>query len=637
MLPPHLDPLAPPEYCSPPAPSGHSCKQKRRPTLVVAYLRLKQEMSRSLRSSTGCTLCKTRRKKCDETKPQCLRCLASGRPCRYEYVRHPRSDGRRPKRTQPPPCSAPEGSAIGTQNVSAGLVDATAGSCFMPPISGESTAVPYSNVLGTSSNEICPNSNVVVPRGSVNPIFQPSAFPFHPWQQLPVLDLTSSSLASPDPALLTAGVIPVTTSLTPQELTMPWYKSEYQDQASDPEGVRPLLCTVLTLDKNVKDNTLPFVLHCYSQWAIARVFEPLKIAHAMREQVISQFSSKNTRTRTILIANVMDIFAKKLAIDGARKFILDQLVSDALTSGSSFMAETPSEPSLDRFNAMRTLGNMLETFALQIFTQPLAVCIQTLDCAAPIFRRACSEPAGQLVNLPNILLESNINLPYFANLDIIQSVTTGRPTYFQYEVPFSLELCEHVYRLQDSGLQWHLGFPVQFVLLFAWINSLCETSETSNNSQLVAWIETNLPQIKVVIDESGDPLLRIGRMVVLECWRSAVLIYLYMVLCKADAQDPRVIKAHRGFMRLVRGVKPRRNPDAHLSPPMVIAGVVTTKERDRETLRQRILGVQEFREQGTVGNDYMLQLEDVWARTRDEGRPAVWYDLRIACFRITGR
>ncbi|KAJ1304075.1 hypothetical protein OPQ81_008480 [Rhizoctonia solani] len=560
MLPPHLDPLAPPEYCSPPAPSGHSCKQKRRPTLVVAYLRLKQEMSRSLRSSTGCTLCKTRRKKCDETKPQCLRCLASGRPCRYEYVRHPRSDGRRPKRTQPPPCSAPEGSAIGTQNVSAGLVDATAGSCFMPPISGESTAVPYSNVLGTSSNEICPNSNVVVPRGSVNPIFQPSAFPFHPWQQLPVLDLTSSSLASPDPALLTAGVIPVTTSLTPQELTMPWYKSEYQDQASDPEGVRPLLCTVLTLDKNVKDNTLPFVLHCYSQWAIARVFEPLKIAHAMREQVISQFSSKNTRTRTILIANVMDIFAKKLAIDGARKFILDQLVSDALTSGSSFMAETPSEPSLDRFNAMRTLGNMLETFALQIFTQPLAVCIQTLDCAAPIFRRACSEPAGQLVNLPNILLESNINLPYFANLDIIQSVTTGRPTYFQYEVPFSLEF-------------------------------------------------TDLPLHGAHI----------------------------IVLCKADAQDPRVIKAHRGFMRLVRGVKPRRNPDAHLSPPMVIAGVVTTKERDRETLRQRILGVQEFREQGTVGNDYMLQLEDVWARTRDEGRPAVWYDLRIACFRITGR
>ncbi|CAE6411847.1 hypothetical protein ACGC1H_003165 [Rhizoctonia solani] len=576
-------------------------------------------MPASLRSTTGCRLCKTRRKKCDESKPECLRCVASGKSCNYEYVvENSGRGGNRVKRTKPGPRTTSEGPAVASRNISACLTGGSLASSSTPPISEQS------NLLGSGGDDIYESNRVVSHRGAT-PLSLPSASLVHPWQLL-----SGPNPTSPSPI----DTVSTTTSPTLQE---PMILLD-EDEDSDPEGIRPLICTILTVDKNVKDNTLPFVLHCYSRWAIARVFEPLKIAHAMREQIVAQFSSENTRTRTILIANVMDMFARNLVIDGARQFIVDQLVSDGRQSGSSFMATSPSASMLDRHNATRTLDSMLEVFSLQIFTQSLADCIQSLDYAAPIFRRACPEPPGQPVNLANLVLESNISLQYFANLDIIHSVTTGRPTYFQYEVPFSLQLCEQAYWLQEGySLQWQLGFPVQFVLLFAFIGSLCETPGASNNPELIAWIETNLSQIQIAIDVSGDPLLRIGRMVVQECWRFAVLIYLYMTLCKADAHDPRVMRAQKGFMRLVRGVKPRRNPDAHLSPPMVVAGVVSIEERDRETLRQRILGVQEFTEQGTVGNDYMLELEEVWARTRNEGRPAVWSDLRMACFQVTGR
>ena len=93
--------------------------------------------------------------------------------------------------------------------------------------------------------------------------------------------------------------------------------------------------------------------------------------HAMREQVITQFSSEDTRIRTILIANVMDMFAKNFTIDGARKSILTQLASDVTQSGATFMATPPSfVPALDRQNAIRTLDNMLEVrpFSYQNFT-----------------------------------------------------------------------------------------------------------------------------------------------------------------------------------------------------------------------------------------------------------------------------
>ncbi|KEP45865.1 fungal zn(2)-cys(6) binuclear cluster domain protein [Rhizoctonia solani 123E] len=338
----------------------------------------------------------------------------------------------------------------------------------------------------------------------------------------------------------------------------------------------------------------------------------------MREQVIAQFSSDTTRNRTILIANVMDMFAKKQAIDDNSKTILNRLVLDGQQSGVYSTVTPPSfMPDWDRQNAMHRLDSMLEIFSLQVSTQSISACLQSLDYAAPVFRRACSEPPEQPVNLANLMLQSNLDLRHFVALDIIQSVTTGRPTYIRYEVPFSLELCEKIYQVQDGiGLQWLHGFPDQFILLFGWIISLCEMPG-GNNAELIAWVETCLPQIRIALDESGDPGLRIGRMVVQECWRFAVLIFLYMALGQAHADDPRVIRAQKGFMRLVRGVKPGRNPDAYLFAPIIIV-VATTLAQDQDTLRQRILGVRECTEPGTVGNDVMLELEDVWARARDQ-------------------
>ncbi|CAE6492131.1 unnamed protein product [Rhizoctonia solani] len=55
----------------------------------------------SIRSTTGCYACKSRRKKCDEAKPKCLRCTKTGGNCEYEYLA---PTGRSTKkRTRPAP------------------------------------------------------------------------------------------------------------------------------------------------------------------------------------------------------------------------------------------------------------------------------------------------------------------------------------------------------------------------------------------------------------------------------------------------------------------------------------------------------------------------------------------------------
>ncbi|CAE6451094.1 unnamed protein product [Rhizoctonia solani] len=392
----------------------------------------------------------------------------------------------------------------------------------------------------------------------------------------------------------------------------------------DPEGIHVVLCINMTMDKNLKENSIPFVLQSYSQWAIVSIFEPLKIAHALRDHVIEQFSSEDTRTKTILIANVMSMFAKNPLVDSTGTSVVSYLASKVREDVGSFMATPPSSViTLDRRNAMRVLDHTLEIMTLQVNTRSLAACIQSVVDAAPVFRRACSEPPGQPLNLANMLLDPGLNLRHFAATDILASVATGRPTCFKYEIAFSAELCERMFQLQENyGLQWLHGLPDQFIMIFAWINSLCETQGASVDADLVTRIETEIIHAKIALDQAEDPALRIGRTIVREGWRHATLIYLYMVLCKADANDSRVVRALKNFMRLVNGIKPGRIPDTYLANPMIIAGVAACKERDRRTIRQRILNVPECSVPETAGYDAVLELEDVWARTRNEGRAA---------------
>ncbi|KAJ1301462.1 hypothetical protein OPQ81_008719 [Rhizoctonia solani] len=593
------------------------------------------------RSTTGCTACKRKHRKCDEGKPHCRRCTIANEPCQYEYIEHPSHLPHLIQRTKPAPRTLPKLSPPASPDnlVSFELPDTSflAPFAYHDPLTsadfGPSDAQGNSINLDTNltaSSEFTVDSLTL----STTPLLLNSLFN----------QTTTSCLAQSltQPAFGIPLSTPVQTSGARKRPERPLcfdnWKSEITED-HDPEGIQTLLCIAPTMDRNVKDNSLPFVLQCYSQWAIVSIFEPRKIAHAMREQIIEQFTSEDTRKRVILMANVMNVFAKNLKIDEAGASIVNHLAGEVRGNVRSFMATQPSSSDmLDRQASMHALDNTLEILTLQINTQSLAACIQSMEDAAPVFRRACSEPPGQPLNIANILLEPGLNLRHFVSLDVMGSLTTGRPTSFKYKVAYSAELCERMFQLQENhGLQWLHGLPDQFILILVWINSLCETSGASVDPKLVNWVETEILQVKFALDQSEDPALRIGRMVVRECWRKTVLIYLYMVLCGADASDTRVIRVVKNFMRLVKGIKPGRNTDTYLVNPMIIAGLAARKQRDRSTLRQRILSVPECSTPGTAGYDAILQLEDIWARTKNEGRAAVWSDLRVACFRIVGK
>ncbi|CAE6464736.1 unnamed protein product [Rhizoctonia solani] len=490
----------------------------------------------------------------------------------------------------------------------------------------------------------------------------PSSHPFSTFTQsdlgdVHVPDSTSSeadclsqrmtSLKAPDPMAHTDKMITACKSHScPTLPSRPKLNSSFLDlgkdeegKDDDPEGVRQLMWVSPTMDAHAPDNFLPLVLQNFAQWVPLVMFEPLKIIHCTKQLITGYFSSSDaSRARIMLVGRVLGMLLNNPVLDNKGQSIVYLLRTDLNRETSLYISMRPSlEPGITRIQAGHLLIKHLENITMQAPVYPLSAIFCLLRDAAPIFRYACIDPPGLPVYLPGILMETGFDLRHFVSLDVVLSVTSGRPTSCEYEIGSSLELCDRLLRYQGYyGFQWLHGVPDQFILLLAWINTLYVRQGVNVEPRVLAQIESDLSNIELFPVDSTDPALKIGRTVVQECWRYAAYVYLCMTLYGAHSKDPRVERALKGFMRLVNSVNPGRNPDGFLAVPMIIAGVAASKQRDRATIRRRILGLQECQNPASSWNDHVRILEDVWTRTSTEGRAAKWPDLRIACQKVTG-
>ncbi|KEP49136.1 putative fungal Zn(2)-cys(6) binuclear cluster domain protein [Rhizoctonia solani 123E] len=627
----------------------------------------------SIRSATGCYACKTRRKKCDETKPKCLRCMKSRIDCEYSYL--PTVGRSTKKKTRP----APRPMSEHAKKIEKQKLNST-----IP----ESTDAPeaLNNHVGLFDHPLIPSLDISLPSDSDweavlhLPATVPSLDPLE-IQALPCssvvsqqpLALPTANLTSAQASLLNAlfslgeanhlqqSNFPSTHALTPyveQNAPTPdfydltpysrhalisdsqLYESEGPGDDEDIEGVVEIFIqSPLVLDRTLDSNSLPFVLQSFAQWFPWAVFDPLKIIHAAKDAIITQFSQSPTaHSRILLISELMAMLTKSWTLDEQGKSRLQLLRGGIWQNLMGYQAQRWPLSEEERQRANAALDHTLELITIQVITTPLSTTLHLLQAAAPVFLSACAPPHPP--HLLEILLEPGINLRNFAAADIATSVMTGKPLLCRYHIPWSLELCDEFMRKRENqGLQWLLGIPDQFIMLFGYMARLKEDAEAAGtfvSARIIQGIEEDMREISILPCESRDASLAIGRMVVQECWREAVFIYLYMALCGAHALDPRVAKAQKGFMKLVNGIRPGRKPDAFLVIPMLIAGVAITKPSHRQVIRSRILGLPNCATPNTAGHDSLLILEDVWAWTEMEGRVARWEDLREACRRVTG-
>ncbi|CAE6402657.1 unnamed protein product [Rhizoctonia solani] len=402
------------------------------------------------------------------------------------------------------------------------------------------------------------------------------------------------------------------------------------------EGAEQTMCIAPTMDPNTRDNTLPFVLQCYARWVNLAVFDPRNVVDLLKNSIIEQFMrSQGERTRIILLANVIGILGKTINLNSKTLSLVSFLRTEAHEKLAKFVSpRSEDNHEVGMRDALLVLDFMTEVILIQRYCSPITTALGLMEAAGPVFRRACPEPPGEPVNLPRVLA-SGINLRHFATNDVIVSITTGRPMIIRYDVTYPPDILPQITD-RHYGLRWLHGISDQCIILLARINILSEDSGFLVNQDIVAEIENDIQNAWCPSESSDEPLLTIMKYLVRECWVITMHVYLYMVLCRRSANDPEVVKLVNSFIRLLESVRPSRMPDSFLCIPMIIVGVSAFRKVDRAVIRRRMLGLQEVATPGACGYDALSTVLDVWSSADLENRPAVWSDLRVATYRVTG-
>ncbi|QRW25994.1 26S proteasome non-ATPase regulatory subunit 6 [Rhizoctonia solani] len=653
----------------------------------------------NIRSINGCYTCKNRKKKCDETHPQCLRCIGMGIQCGgYPPLENPDSRGvmRRARPILPATgtkrgttfkmvmpgstkYTASHVSSSTTSSVAAGrsqttneernistepqgqmstfsqfpdppsqpghssTADTTQTSLMQQPVvptqsrdmgyaTGQLPASSDRRPHGSSSGSSAGASSLEIvhshtpsnhleevhihpSQGQPGPAYGVPAFE-HTWNELSVptqsrpldsLFSVSASGSGSGSGSRSSGSLP-SLSFSPSE------DEESASDDEDPEGVGIVMCTIPTPDPHAQSNTLPFVLQSYARWANFSVFEPSRIAYQLRDNILARFSSSQaSRNRVILIANAITAIGRDAKFTIRSTSIVAILYDEAQQSIAHVTSKQPaSRRELDIPLASMSFDHLSRCSSYNVGHWGQG----TLWVSCMLPHRYFDEL------VPSLQSSWLASLAYCWNLHSIIDNSLRAMSSLPSE-----ETWDRIAR--EDGLQWLRGLPGQFLVLLAWINGLCEEFGTNVDPQILAEIETRIRSARFAPGVSSDPILTVRRLAVKECWRQTVFVYLYMALCGAGADDPRVAQAVKAFTRIINGVKPGHNPDTFLLIPMHVVGVAARRRKDRDSIRRRIFGLQKGANSGTPPHTALLKLTDIWERTEVENRAAVWSDLRV--------
>ncbi|KAH7345561.1 hypothetical protein B0J17DRAFT_43019 [Rhizoctonia solani] len=350
------------------------------------------------RSTTGCFACKIKHKKCDETKPNCLRCQKSHIECPgYMYIQDTKRPGRK-LRTLPAPRTVGRFRALTLQET---LLANTEGPHLRLQDQSTRTGDPMtdqalyrmpSTFLGANVGKRPEDIHIWNPlpfSSSINGPLQHSTIDFYSSHGLPVNPASSDpvrtlpdiSQALPTTSDQASGFLhslncvpPPNSDLSPQGARpainpnvslVGWSQPgtegqddvtthDNQDQEEEALGVS---CPELVLDKTAQSNALPFVLQGYASWISQTALEPKKIMDIARDFVFSQFKDgEQSRWIIVLLANVGSRIGSVELMEGKYNAMISVLHSAVRRR----MAAVKSRPDPTRLELASALDSALE-------------------------------------------------------------------------------------------------------------------------------------------------------------------------------------------------------------------------------------------------------------------------------------
>ncbi|CUA67889.1 hypothetical protein RSOLAG22IIIB_07579 [Rhizoctonia solani] len=404
---------------------------------------------------------------------------------------------------------------------------------------------------------------------------------------------------------------------TSPQLTQASQLDDDVDGSDDLEEVQAAVIGFLSLDPTVESNGLAFVLQGCGTWVSYSAFQPLSVAQVARNDIIRTYvMGEKPRQILHLVINTVNELVRSAEYDPAE--------SRCFRAAEAIFRQRLAEAGT-RIESSHGL-NQQQANEVMLF-------ISFMQLVAPIFRRACPDPLDGLINLPTLFATTHPIFQHYIRMDAFLAMLTVRPMFFRYTVCFTPEAPESLFsRVEGSYSACRFGISDRLIMMFAYMNGLFEDFGSYVPQYLIDELEQDIKRMKPIVGALTEPFLMIGRMAVQQAWFQAALIYLYMGLCGCDSTDGRVVTVRSRFHKLLASTKPRRIIDSFLVLPLVLLGVATESQEERNMIRRRMLAVPECARPGRMGNDFVRILENIWSKRR----PMVWSDLRQACWEVAG-
>ncbi|CUA72069.1 putative clathrin heavy chain [Schizosaccharomyces pombe 972h-] [Rhizoctonia solani] len=184
--------------------------------------------------------------------------------------------------------------------------------------------------------------------------------------------------------------------------------------------------------------------------------------------------------------------------------------------------------------------------------------------AAPLVKTIIGSDTIDLLKLRG---EQMFDVCCFAWCDILDSMSTSRPTRFKYVS----DIERGTQSSAGSGIEWIHGCPNSLAVLLARTSALRHTQLShhelmSQGSELEQTIR-NLQLHPINAQESA---LRIARISAQEIWRHTGILYVHHAIFKSDSSHLLVKDSLKNIIKLASTLKPGRNPDCFLVAPYFI-------------------------------------------------------------------
>ncbi|CAE6455546.1 unnamed protein product [Rhizoctonia solani] len=227
------------------------------------------------------------------------------------------------------------------------------------------------------------------------------------------------------------------------------------------------------------------------------------------------------------------------------------------------------------------------------------------------------------VSVQKILQLGVIELCSFLWMDTMTSTLLGTTPFLCYDTSTHEKLHSRY------PLDWMNGCPQEFIGWFAKINTIRSTTTgRRSDSTLINWetVEKEIYGWKPIIDRADISRDSVTRLAVVEGWRNALLIYLYVGVCGLTSADRRVQIAVKQIIRLSQIVKHRATYERHLFGPAILAGACARLESHRRS----ILHVLAFQRRDRMWvlqiSDFVFVLRHLWLGSAKDGGSITWDD-----------